>query len=48
MADGRFTEGRFWLARTLGHTGNAPRDQVRAVHTAGWLAILQGDLPAAG
>ncbi|CUU54919.1 Predicted ATPase [Parafrankia irregularis] len=75
VADGWFTEGRYWLARLLddggsgagggsgrsggpggaGGAGDAGRDEagsgggadvpgrVRALHTAGWLATLQGD-----
>ncbi|CAI7976487.1 MULTISPECIES: LuxR C-terminal-related transcriptional regulator [unclassified Parafrankia] len=43
VADGRFDEGRTWLARFLDHGGGSIHDRIRAVHAAGWLATLQGD-----
>jgi non-specific serine/threonine protein kinase len=46
VADGRFGEGRAWLARFLDHGGGTDQDRIRAIHAAGWLATLQGD-PAA-
>ncbi|OHV34242.1 hypothetical protein CC117_21655 [Parafrankia colletiae] len=46
VADGRFDEGRTWLARFLRADDGTVLDRLRGVHAAGWLATLQGDAVA--
>ncbi|EFC85296.1 LuxR C-terminal-related transcriptional regulator [Parafrankia sp. EUN1f] len=46
VADGRFDEGRTWLARFLRADDGTVLDRLQTVHAAGWLATLQGDAVA--
>ncbi|MGI8826775.1 MAG: ATP-binding protein [Chloroflexota bacterium] len=42
------TEGRAWLERSLARSGDAATPaRIKALHGAGWLALLQCDLPGA-
>ncbi|CUU58241.1 non-specific serine/threonine protein kinase [Parafrankia irregularis] len=46
VADGRFDEGRTWLARFQHVDDGTALDRLQALHAAGWLATLQGDAVA--
>ena len=42
----RFEEGRAWLERALAHGGGATPLRAKALHSAAYLALAQGDYPA--
>ncbi|ONH60791.1 hypothetical protein CcI49_09335 [Frankia sp. CcI49] len=47
VADGRFAEGQRWLTTFVDQTEGEGPGRLQALHTAGWLAAMRGDITSA-